>query len=76
MDLLGVVSVETIDSLLDKGDAIGALCLAVEQAGFTMRLHGQPIGAEGLRAAALDSMYHRLVQLAQVNHDPGDEDRQ
>jgi hypothetical protein len=66
---------ETIDSLLAKGDAIGALCLAVEQAGGRMTLYGTPIDTAGLRDVAAASVVHRLEQLIAAGHDPGDEDR-
>lgn len=42
-------------------DPIGALCRLVEKAGGTMTLHGQPIDAEGLRAAAKKSATERLA---------------
>jgi len=66
---------ETIDSLLAKADAIGALCLAVRQAGGRMTLFGEPIDEAGLRAAASLSVLRRIEGIALAGHDPGDEDR-
>jgi hypothetical protein len=52
---------ETVETLIAKNDLIGALCLAVKQAGLTMTLHGRPVDAEGLRIAAIDSVATRLA---------------
>jgi len=52
---------ETVEALIAKDDLIGALCLAVKQAGLTMTLHGRPINADGLRTAAIDSAAARLA---------------
>lgn len=65
---------DEIQALLDKGDAIGALCLAVRLAGGTMTLYGQPIDETDLRRAAHESVVQRLGRLLMDSHDPGDED--
>jgi hypothetical protein len=63
---------DEVQDLIDKGDAIGALCLAVRLAGGTMTLYGQPIDETDLRRAARESVVQRLGRLLMANH--GDED--
>lgn len=53
----------TAEELLDRGDAIGALCKFVRDAGLTMTLHGQPIDETGLRAAADERVRQRIARI-------------
>lgn len=39
----------TVEDLMDDGDMIGALCLAVKEAGLTMTLYGTPVSEPELR---------------------------
>jgi hypothetical protein len=50
-------------------DAVGALCDLVKEAGGVMTLHGKPIDADGLRAAASNSAASRLVDLLAATQD-------
>ncbi len=52
---------DDVERLMDAGDNIGALCLLVKEAGGTMRLHGVPVSADELRAAATKSAAERIA---------------
>lgn len=52
---------DAVQAALDRGDPIAALCAAVEEAGLTMTLYGQPVGEKGLRAAATAGGLARLT---------------
>lgn len=52
---------DRIEQLMAKGDNIGALFQAVQDAGGTVRLHGEPVTARELRAVADVSMVSRLT---------------
>lgn len=49
------------ERLMAADDAIGALCLLVKASGLTMRLHGVPVDATELRAAAMESAGKRMA---------------
>jgi hypothetical protein len=50
-----------LQRLMDKGDAIGALCHLVRVSGGTMTLYGRPVDATQLRAAATVSVVERVL---------------
>lgn len=56
---------ETAEEMYARGDAIGALCKLVKDAGLTMTLYGQPVSGPGeLREKALDSAIDRITDAA------------
>lgn len=51
---------EEIQAMLDRDDAIGALCALVKNAGLTMTLYGKPVDEDELRGHAAERVDQRL----------------